>query len=323
MPRNWLDETYEALYDKSRSEPMPSDRPHSYRILAGVARVPRTMQLVGTANVLIQEGVQTVRQSNEPGPLVDTTMPPGIFELRFSDGDRSRGFWRLYLSGKRIRAHLSFHSGSGVPMLYLFEGPGLLFPFKQIGDLDRLIPYRGPVEESAVVAWRTEVLQNYDRARATLTSLSADDDIDRAICLIGEGLVQEDIEESFSCFWRAIERVAKMDLRHARKAVQSGNPAAGQAYASKLVQGLINSQPVTLEVDDVVAVTVENRVPGYSGPPVAELYRLRTAIIHENPSPEQMQQIAQMRADVVGLAYQIVRSAIQDLEVPASPTVNP
>ncbi len=271
------------------------------------------MQLVGTATVTVQEGVQTFSQSNDLGPAVDTTMPAGLFELRFAEPDSSRGFWRLYLAGKRIRAHVSFECVTGVPMVYLLEGPGLLFPFKQFGDLDRVIAYRGPADESQVGAWRAGVEAAYERARSNLRCLSPDDDLDRAICLVGEALVQEDIEESFSCLWRAIERVAKKDLRKVRTAVQTGDTSAAAPYAQQLAKGLINSQPVTLEIDTAVEVTVAARASAYAGPRVSELYGLRTAIIHDNPTPDQMKRIAETRPDLLGLAYQVVRSALTEV----------
>lgn len=197
-------------------------------------------------------------------------------------------------------------------MVYLFEGPGLLFPFKQVGDLDRVIAYRGPVDEGTVEAWRKDVEGSYDRARAGLRRLSPVDDVDRAICLIGEGLAQEDIEESFSCFWRAVERIAKRDLSRARAAAQGGNLAAGVPYANLRMLGFLNSQPVTLDTDDAVSVTVAARAPEYKGAPVSELYTLRSAIIHDNPTPDEVQRIARARGDAMQLAYRVVKSALEE-----------
>lgn len=316
MPRTWLDEANESLYAKRASDPLPPDRPNLYRVLGAIACVPRMMQLVGSAKLEFQGGVRTVTSTQLDTPPIDVTNPAGLFELRFAEEDRSRGFWRQYLAGKRMRSHVSFHCGIGVPMVYILEGPGLLFPFKQTGDLDRFMPYRGPANEAQVAAWRAEMLADYDKARLTLSKLTPDDDEDRCICLIGESLVQEDIEESFSCLWRAIERIAKMDLRKTRSAVQGGNADAGMEYARRLIPGLINSQPKTLEVDDAVAVTVARRAPARQGTTIDELYGLRTAILHDNPTPEQVQQIATLRGELLGLAYEVARSALSEKGLP-------
>ena len=85
------------------------------------------MQLVGRMKVEIQGGAQSVMQIPAVGAKpIDISMPPGQFETRFSEPERSIGFWRLYLSSKRIRSHVSYHCGIGVPMAYVFLGLSLI-----------------------------------------------------------------------------------------------------------------------------------------------------------------------------------------------------
>jgi len=313
VSRGWLDEAYTLLYGELERIGAPTEDSDSYIVLGAVGCVPRHMQLIGTEKVEIQGESRVVTRTMSPdAPLLDISMPPGQFAVRFTESDRSLGFWRLYLVSKRIRSHVSFHCGTGIPMIYLYAGPNLLFPTKLFGDLDRFMAYRGPAEPADIEAWRSEVVKRYDLARQTLATLTPDSDLDRAICLFGEGLVQEDIEESYSCFWRAVERIAKMDLRRARTAVQSGDKEAAVPYALELLPGLVNSQPTTLDTEDAVVVTVRKRVPDYSGPAVKELYSLRTAIVHENPTPEEMMRIARLRTDLVALSSAVVRSALSE-----------
>jgi hypothetical protein len=54
-------------------------------------------------------------------------------------------------------------------------------------------------------------------------------------------------------------------------------------------------------------------VPEYSGPPVDTLYSLRTAIIHDNPTPEQVQQIAEARPELFQLAKRVIASATAEV----------